>query len=463
MPTDDDENIALAETTESVDQLNKAFYEKYPYPWPPLKFDYLLDRDLGVVLLNQNIGDWKHNTVPKDPIIWVAGCGANQAIFTALRFPRATVLGTDLSTTSLDRSATIVNDLHIPNLVLREESIHHAGYRDQFDYIICTGVIHHNANPRAALAKLAAALKPTGVLELMVHNRFHRTAYAAFQKAVRTLCGSGATPDYDTELSIARKLIQLGSKYSILSSLFPHYNDYPQSLLADALIQPVEYSFTIESLQTAAANCGLELLTPYVSDFDAIEQRESWNIDFKDDQLQQSYESLDDALRWQITNLLLLEKSPLLWFYLQRQDSSRPRKSEKHISEEFLDTVFSRIDTVQRSYALTDAGIYVQAAKSVPFPVARPREAVAEIIALSDGNRSIREIFRQLAVQTPFSTVNRLRVQLTTSAFPYLKAVNSGENRNTDIHKRLDHLALRSIKPTTVRVPYFVSTTTGEE
>src|SRR5436190_18810300 len=73
----DEENRVLAESQESVDHLLAKFYRRYPWPWQPIKFDYLEDANFGINMLNQDIGDFTHRTIPSDARIWVAGCGTN--------------------------------------------------------------------------------------------------------------------------------------------------------------------------------------------------------------------------------------------------------------------------------------------------------------------------------------------------------------------------------------------------
>src|SRR6476619_4167769 len=169
-----DDNLSLTATPEEVDRINSSFYSKFPYPWRPRALDCPADPDFSRVMLNQNLGDWTHQVVPPNPHIWIAGCGTNQAAITALNFPIAAVRGSDVSPGSLELCAATAKDLGCTNLELRQESINQADYTECFDYVICTGVIHHNADPEATLRKLARALKPKGVLELMVYNRYHR-------------------------------------------------------------------------------------------------------------------------------------------------------------------------------------------------------------------------------------------------------------------------------------------------
>ena len=160
----DEENRVLAESQDSVDGLLAKFYRRFPWPWQPIKFDYLEDTDFGMNMLNQDIGDYSHSTVPRNAKIWVAGCGTNQALHTALKFPNASVIGSDLSSKSLELCAKNAKELGVTNLEVREESLNHVPYYEEFDYVISTGVIHHNADPKVTLDKLSAALKPGGIM-----------------------------------------------------------------------------------------------------------------------------------------------------------------------------------------------------------------------------------------------------------------------------------------------------------
>src|SRR5215510_8233424 len=103
--TKDDDNLILAQSTASVDSINAKFYGRFQFPWPPHVFSKPHDPEFETLMLNQSIGSWDHSGVPADARIWVAGCGTNQAVFTALQFPKATILGTDLSENSLNIAA----------------------------------------------------------------------------------------------------------------------------------------------------------------------------------------------------------------------------------------------------------------------------------------------------------------------------------------------------------------------
>src|SRR5262249_21113199 len=163
MEEKDEQNISSVTATQKVDRMNAEFYGKFPYPWRPFKLDRILDSDFSRKMLCQALGDWTHTIIPQRPEIWVAGCGTNQALITALNFPAARVVGSDISRPSLDLCTSAAQDLSVCNLDLHEESLNDCTYREAFDYILCTGVVHHNAQPAETLRRLARALRPGGV------------------------------------------------------------------------------------------------------------------------------------------------------------------------------------------------------------------------------------------------------------------------------------------------------------
>ena len=424
----DEENLILAESIDSVDAINAKFYGRFTYPWRPKRFEQILDPYFETIMLNQNLGDWDAQTLNGSFKIWVAGCGTNQGLYTALRFPNCTVRGSDVSVQSLELSSGSAKEMKLANLEFRRESINQVKYQEQFDHVICTGVIHHNADPRATLEKLATAMKPNGVMEMMVNNRYHRIVSAAFQKAVRIMSGYNGPDDFEAEIPIARKIIADFPVKNFISAMLDayQYKDWPESQFADALLQPVDYSYTVESLAELADQCGLELLLPTVNLFDKAAKTLTWNIEFNDPELRERYDSLPDIARWQVGNLLLHEKSPMVWFYLQRKDSGRARKSEQQVCEEFLDRVFVKSNVEQRSYVMSNGGPYRLSANTLKFPVTPPADAPARnVYELVDGRTPMRDIFARLQLEPEFHTVNQVRIKLTTSVFPYLIATRN--------------------------------------
>ena len=420
----DEQNLKLVESTEAVDEVNTSFYTRFQYPWKPMAFDSSDDPQLEAMMLNQSIGDWDQTVVKPKARIWVAGCGTNQAVFTALRFPHATVIGSDLSETSLATASANANMLGIENLTLRQENLHSRSYENEFDYIICTGVIHHTADPSAALKALSRALKPEGVLELMVYNRYHRIMPTAFQKAIREWIGTTSNPDFDSELSLAREVVKVFQGGNEMETFLKRFKSCSESEFADVLLQPVEHFFTVESLDAIVEAAGLSLLSPCINQFDKMRNTFMWNLNFEDETLQNSYEALPNKKRWLITNHFMLEQSPMLWFYLNRSDASFKGKSDVQLCDEFLSQRFSEIQTMRKVYARNKQGEYHLRPVQHAYPHEHPDKTCRQIVAAAKEQPSnpMRDIFNKLELDQSFSTVNRLRLMLTTNAFPYLKA-----------------------------------------
>ncbi len=419
----DAENTALATSNAVSDELLGDFYGTYPWPWQPTTFTYVDDPRLEAAMLNQDIGDWEHRRFPDNPAIWVAGCGTNQALHTALKFPLGNVIGSDVSTPSLDLARANAAKLGITNVTLKQESINQVEYREQFDYIISTGVIHHNADPQATLAKLSRALKPSGILELMVYNRSHRILNTAFQKAVRIFGEQQEARNFESDFKLARTLANNFPARNQMAAMLADTRNVDDAEFADLLINPLEHSYTVESLEALAASCGLEILLPCITTFAKFSgSRIDWNMRFDNCELQSAYDAMPDTRRWQVTNLLLHEHSPLLWFYLQRTDSGHPRKSEQQICDQFLARSFKKTAAKQATY-IRNEDEWALAPNAMPYPLEQPDAAVDEIYRLADGDNTMGRIFRFAGIEPIFQTVNQARIKLTTSSFPYLKAV----------------------------------------
>ncbi|MFK2889777.1 class I SAM-dependent methyltransferase [Dyella flagellata] len=373
-------------------------------------------------MLNQSVGDFSHATIRSDARIWVAGCGTNQAIYTALKFPRASVLGSDLSAASLEVARRNAQSLDIRNLELRQESLQDVSYDAEFDYIISTGVIHHNADPRLPLAGIARALRREGILELMVYNRFHRVFNTSVQQAIRHISRhEGKQASFDEELRIARNLLDVipGDPRRV-----EYYRSAHDAEVADSLIQPIEFSYTVETLKDLAACCGLSLLLPCPNPFDKLNSA-FWSIRLADVELQKKLDALPDTTRWQITNLLQMECSPMLWFYLKHSTERHPDRYEAIVDQAFLDRRFVPTATKLRNYFRGASDMNYRMANSLTtYPAPPQDELLKRILALADGRRTMHEILTNAQVDIrDRKSVSDIRIRTTTGIFPYLRAI----------------------------------------
>ncbi|WP_407780142.1 class I SAM-dependent methyltransferase [Actinophytocola sp.] len=396
-----------------------SFYGMFPYPWRPMFFDTISDPAFHETFVRQEVG--RSDTGPFADI-WVAGCGTNQALITALRFPLARVLGTDVSAESLAICAENAGKVGVTNLRLEQQGITHSGHDREFDLVICTGVVHHNPEPERCLRRLAAALRDDGVLELMVYNRFHRVESSAFQEALGILL-PGDDSDHRARLASARALAGSIRVESTLTQSLRAMADSPEPDWADVWTNPCEKSYDVRTLSRLAGECGLLLEAPKVNAIDKANNLFRWTLDLADTGLRDRFCALPDEARWQLVNLLHLNRSPMLWFYLRPDRNGAGRVSDVDRNRLFLDSVLDRPTAVKRRYLLGDDGGYTLDPRATPVRKLPAPAAVRDIWEQVDGTRTGREIFAETGRGMDFNSVYEARVMLTTPEFPHVTLV----------------------------------------
>jgi len=298
-------------------------------------------------------------------------------------------------------------------------------YDEDFDLVISTGVIHHNADPSRVLKRLTAALKRNGVMELMIYNFYHRLLTTAYQKAIRLMCNQGETIDVDKEMPITLSLIEHFPIDNMMGEYLKTFRNAPEAMTADNLLQPVERSYTVESMSHLAQSCGLELLTFCSNHFDASVGNRSWNIDFDNPLVEEQYNRLPDLVRWQVGHLLLVDKSPMTWFYVQRTDSDHPRRSEHEINTSMCEQVFAKYKTSYKNYVYSADGVYEPDPTVIPHPSPPfPTDPLArKVFKAVNGKMKMGEILDRLGIEPEFKTLDRIRTNLATAMCPYIEAL----------------------------------------
>lgn len=137
--------------------------------------------------------------------ILVAGCGANQAARYALQHPGARVTGIDLSEASLAHEERLKTRHGLENLILKRMSLLDVAELGQtFDFIACSGVLHHMPDPAAGLRALGSVLDRDGVIFVMLYGRYGRAAVYMMQELFRIL---GATEQSDADVALVKQMI----------------------------------------------------------------------------------------------------------------------------------------------------------------------------------------------------------------------------------------------------------------
>jgi SAM-dependent methyltransferase len=223
----------------------RDFYERLPYPAPLTSLDEYVHMP-GKAERRRAMFHrmWPTKRPSANQQILIAGCGTSQAARYALSEPDARV--TDISAASLRHTHILQRRYDLDNLELHAlpiERIQDLG--QDFDLIVCTGVLHHLADPDLGLCALREVLRPTGAMNLMVYARYGRAGIYLMQEYCRLL-GVG-TSDRDLQ-ELGAALGALPADHPI-ADLLQRTKDFrhPQAV-ADALLHPRDCSYTVPEL-----------------------------------------------------------------------------------------------------------------------------------------------------------------------------------------------------------------------
>lgn len=128
-----------------------------------------------------------------------------------------------------------------------------------FDYIDCTGVLHHLPDPQAGFDALAAALAPEGGLGAMVYAPLGRTGVYPLQEALRALVADEAPA---AQVATAKAVLAgLPADHWFLRN--PYLGDHRASDagLYDLLLHSRDRPFTVEEVAAALDAAKLSLVS----------------------------------------------------------------------------------------------------------------------------------------------------------------------------------------------------------
>ena len=230
----------------SVAEAVRAFYEVHPYPPPVDDLDkYRAWEDPRKRRAEYHLL-WPWKPFEEDHSILVAGCGTSQAAKHAMRWPAARVTGIDFSETSVRCTEELKRKYQLDNLHVHQLPVERAcKLETSFDQIICTGVLHHLADPDAGLRALRDLLKPGGAMNIMLYAPYGRAGIYMLQEFCKRI-GIAATDAEIRELIEALKALPPGHALQNLLREAPDFRN--PATLADALLHPCDRAYSVPQL-----------------------------------------------------------------------------------------------------------------------------------------------------------------------------------------------------------------------
>ena len=225
----------------------RAFCDRYPYPRPVESLDKYrrLWQDGQRRRADYHLF-WPARAYREDQSILIAGCGTSQAAKHAMRWPAAQVTGIDFSATSVRCTEELKRKYSLHNLQVRQLPVERASELEtSFDQIVCTGVLHHLADPDAGLRALRGVLEPDGALHLMVYAPYGRAGVYMLQEVCRRI-GIHATDKGIRVLIAALGALPPGHPLETLLREAPDFRQ--EAELADALLHPQDRAYSVPQL-----------------------------------------------------------------------------------------------------------------------------------------------------------------------------------------------------------------------
>src|SRR5208282_825140 len=221
----------------------RDFYDRYPYPPPVdnLEKYQRIRQDKQRRRADYHLF-WPNRSYREDQSILIAGCGTSQAAKHAVRWPAAQVTGIDCSAISVLNTEELKRKYNLKNLQVRQlpiERVNDLGMN--FDQIVCTGVLHHLADPDAGLSALRGVLKPEGAMHLMVYAPYGRAGVYMLQEFCRRI-GIHATDTEIRDLIGALSALPPGHPLETLLKQAPDFRN--EAALADALLHPQDRAYS---------------------------------------------------------------------------------------------------------------------------------------------------------------------------------------------------------------------------
>ena len=225
----------------------RDFYDRYPYPRPIASLDKYrrLWQDPQRRRADFHLF-WPARPYVENLSILIAGCGTSQAAKHALRWPAAQIIGIDVSGTSVWCTEDLKRKYCLNNLQVYQLPIERVNELEgSFDRIVCTGVLHHLADPDAGLRALRGVLKPDGAMHLMVYAPYGRTGIYMLQEFCRRTSIHATDADI-RDVIAALNVLPAGHPLESLLRGAPDFRQ--QAALADALLHPRDRAYSVPQL-----------------------------------------------------------------------------------------------------------------------------------------------------------------------------------------------------------------------
>ena len=154
-----------------VTNLVKSFYEEHPFP------NYDEHDSLSSLISKSRRGVYARllgEQIPYNSRILEVGCGTGQ-LSNFLGIGCRTVIGTDLCMNSLRLAEQFRRQQGLSRVRFIQMNLFKPALeKEQFDVVLCNGVLHHTSDPYGGFQSIARLVRPGGYIIIGLYNRYGR-------------------------------------------------------------------------------------------------------------------------------------------------------------------------------------------------------------------------------------------------------------------------------------------------
>lgn len=249
--------------TDNANYLKQVREQYEGYPYPPRapqeeKLRIITSFAASLDLINHYCFEGQQ-TFDNDFKVLIAGGGTGDSVIylaEQLREKNARLTYVDISQASLDIAKKRAEIRGLTNITWHHGSLLNLSEMGlgPFDFIDCSGVLHHLENPEAGLASLTSVLKKTGAMSIMLYAEYGRTGIYHMQELMRLV--NDDTDDVREKIRRTKHMLQsLPESHSMKKYDAITFGDDDNDIgIFDALLHSQDRAYTISQLYEYFAN-----------------------------------------------------------------------------------------------------------------------------------------------------------------------------------------------------------------
>lgn len=338
-----------------MNKITEAVRQQYNhFPYPSIPIGEMLDE----VLYSTNFefvhylctGKYKSS---KNIKILDAGCGTGYSTLKlAQQNPDAVITAVDLSANSLKMAKERIENAGIsPDKInfMEADLLNLPEFPEKFDYIVCTGVLHHTASPETGLKNLVSNLKDDGLMYLMLYSEYGRFYLNQMRTLIKII--QSDKDSLSEGMEIGRELINsLDSNNQIYLNYKKSYDASKQLLgenfaaseaqFIDAYVNAHELTYNIEKLFSLIEDNNLNFIR--------FQDEPSWDLNYllKSNKLLLSKtENLSKKEKYKIGEIINAERN--FAFFVSKNKITYHEYSDKELSDKKV--IFSPLIKIEKS------------------------------------------------------------------------------------------------------------------